>query len=152
MGTPSFSKKKDDQRSEKLRKDIDFVEHTWTPEKLQSHYGLDFDNGLSEKQVEENREKFGENRLTPPVTLPWYIKFLLQFTNFFALLLIGGGLLCFIAYAIDSSDPANLYLGVVLILVVLITATFSYMQESSSEKLMEGFKNMIPQTSQSVNQ
>ncbi|CAD7697224.1 unnamed protein product [Ostreobium quekettii] len=68
----------------------------------------------------------------------------MQFTNFFALLLIAGGTLCFIAYAIDQSDPTNLYLGVVLVGVVIITATFSHLQESKSAKIMEGFKSLIP--------
>lgn len=72
------------------------------------------------------------------------MKFLLQFANFFAMLLLGGSLLCFIAYIIDSSDSTNLYLGVVLLTVVIVTATFSYFQEAKSEKIMEGFKNMIP--------
>lgn len=78
-----------------------------------------------------------------PTYAAW-MKFLLQFTNFFALLLLSGGVLCFIAYAIDQSDQTNLYLGVVLIGVVIITATFSHMQESKSEKIMEGFKSLIP--------
>lgn len=73
-----------------------------------------------------------------------WVKFAMQFANFFAMLLVCGGLLCFIAYAIDSSDSTNLYLGVVLVTVVLVTATFSYFQEAKSEKIMEGFKNMIP--------
>lgn len=64
--------------------------------------------------------------------------------NFFSMLLIAGGIMCFIAYIIDDEDNTNLYLGSVLFFVVLITATFSYFQEAKSEKIMEGFKNMIP--------
>ena len=61
------------------------------------------------------------------------------------MLLLGGGVLCFIGYSIDSEkDQTNLYLGVVLFAVVMITATFSYLQEAKSEKIMEGFKSMIP--------
>jgi len=76
---------------------------------------------------------------------PWWLKFLLQFANFFALLLLGGGVLCFVGYSIDNEkDQTNLYLGVVLFAVVIITATFSYLQEAKSEKIMEGFKSMIP--------
>ena len=37
-----------------------------------------------------------------------------------------------------------MFLGIVLYAVVTITATFSYLQEAKSEKIMEGFKNMIP--------
>jgi sodium/potassium-transporting ATPase subunit alpha len=60
------------------------------------------------------------------------------------LLLLFGGALCFIAYGIDQSDPTNLYLGVVLVLVVVLSATFGYYTESRAESVMEGFKKMIP--------
>jgi sodium/potassium-transporting ATPase subunit alpha len=128
-----------------LRKDIDFVEHTWPAEKLYSHFGCTLEKGLSSEQVLINRGKYGENRLTPPALTPWYIQFLLQFANFFAALLLAGGTLCFIGYGIDTEkDQTNLFLGIVLYAVVTITATFSYLQEAKSEKIMEGFKNMIP--------
>lgn len=56
-----------------------------------------------------------------------------QYTNFFSLLLIAGGILCFIAYGIDQSDASNLYLGVVLLVVVFISSTFAYFQEAKSQ-------------------
>ena len=128
-----------------MRKDIDFVEHTWPAEKLYSHFGCTLEKGLSSEQVLINRGKYGENRLTPPAVTPWYIQYLLQFKNFFAGLLLAGGTLCFIGYGIDpEKDQTNLFLGIVLYVVVTITATFSYLQEAKSEKIMEGFKNMIP--------
>ena len=37
------------------------------------------------------------------------------------ILLLFGGMLCFVAYGVDQSDPTNLYLGVVLVLVVVIS-------------------------------
>jgi sodium/potassium-transporting ATPase subunit alpha len=135
----------EDERKANLRKDIDFVEHTWPAEKLYSHFGCTLEKGLSSEQVLINRGKYGENRLTPPALTPWYIQFLLQFANFFAALLLAGGTLCFIGYGIDTEkDQTNLFLGIVLYAVVTITATFSYLQEAKSEKIMEGFKNMIP--------
>ena len=59
-------------------------------------------------------------------------------------LLLFGGVLCFVAYGIDQSDPTNLYLGVVLFLVVVLSATFSWWVESRAESVMEGFKHMVP--------
>ena len=133
------------ERAAALRKDVDFVEHTWEADRLYEHFGCTLEKGLSAEQVLVNRAKYGENRLTPPELTPWYIKFLMQFANFFALLLLGGGALCFVGYGIDSEkDATNLYLGVVLFTVVMITATFSYLQEAKSEAIMEGFKSMIP--------
>lgn len=140
-----------DERAAALRKDVDFVEHTWDEDKLYAHFGCTLENGLSSERVLENRAKYGENRLTPPEVTPWYIKFLMQFKNFFALLLLGGGVLCFVGYAIDSEkDQTNLYLGVVLFTVVMITATFSFLQEAKSEAIMEGFKSMIPKKCKAI--
>ena len=58
--------------------------------------------------------------------------------------------MCFLAYGIEcvnSDDPVedNLYLGVVLATVVIITGVFQYYQESKSSKIMESFKNLVPQ-------
>jgi len=142
---PSKSKSnKSSKRAEELRQEIGITEHLWDIDKLCKHFNVDLTKGLSSNQVIQQRQQFGINALTPPPQKPWWLKFLEQFTNFFALLLIFGGLLCFIGYGIDQSDQTNLYLGVVLWAVVLITATFSYLQESKSEKIMEGFKSMVP--------
>jgi len=55
-----------------------------------------------------------------------------------------------VAYSIQASayeEPPddNLYLGIVLSVVVIVTGIFSYYQESKSSKIMESFKNMVPQ-------
>ena len=41
--------------------------------------------------------------------------------------------------------PPQLYLGVVLSAVVIITGCFSYYQEAKSSKIMDSFKNLVPQ-------
>lgn len=42
-------------------------------------------------------------------------------------------------------DILQLYLGVVLTGVVVITGVFSYYQEAKSSAIMDSFKNMVPQ-------
>lgn len=127
-----------------LRKDIPVVQHEWSLEQLYKEYGLNPETGLTSSQVQQQREKFGSNVLTPPKITPEWLRFLNQFANFFAGILMLGSLLCFIAYALDTSDASNLYLGCVLAGVVFISSTFSYYQEAKSSKIMEGFKNMVP--------
>jgi sodium/potassium-transporting ATPase subunit alpha len=134
----------DNSRAEKLRQEIGFTEHTWPVEKVYDYYGATPENGLSSAQVLQNREKYGWNRLTPPQVIPWWVKYLEQYANVFMILLICGGILCFVAYGIDQSDPTNLYLGVVLMLVVFISATFGYLTESKADSVMEGFKKLVP--------
>uniref|UniRef100_A0A8C8VR61 ATPase Na+/K+ transporting subunit alpha 2 n=1 Tax=Pelusios castaneus TaxID=367368 RepID=A0A8C8VR61_9SAUR len=43
------------------------------------------------------------------------------------------------------SFSPQLYLGVVLAAVVIVTGCFSYYQEAKSSKIMDSFKNMVPQ-------
>jgi len=90
------------------------------------------------------------NCLTPPPTTPEWIKFLKALFGGFAMLLWLGAFLCFLAYAIQAStleEPPddNLYLGIVLSVVVIVTGIFSYYQESKSSKIMESFANLVPQ-------
>lgn len=47
---------------------------------------------------------------------------------------------CFMA-----APPFQLYLGVVLAAVVIITGCFSYFQEAKSSRIMDSFKKMVPQ-------
>lgn len=89
-------------------------------------------------------EMIGENTLTEKKTMPWYMAFLKEMTGFFSLLLWGAAVLCFIGYALDTTDFSNLYLGIVLAVVVFITGCFSYYQSSKSAALMAQFKNFIP--------
>ena len=69
----------------------------------------------------------------------------------FAMLLWAGALLCFFAYTVlllteeDEADKDNLYMGIALTVVVVVSGVFSYYQEAKSSQIMESFKNMIPQ-------
>ena len=92
----------------------------------------------------------GYNELTPPKTTPEWVKFCRNLFGGFSTLLWIGAILCFLAYSIEcasNDDPVedNLYLGIVLSAVVILTGIFSYYQESKSDKIMESFKNLVPQ-------
>uniref|UniRef100_A0A3B4A3V4 Cation-transporting P-type ATPase N-terminal domain-containing protein n=1 Tax=Periophthalmus magnuspinnatus TaxID=409849 RepID=A0A3B4A3V4_9GOBI len=92
----------------------------------------------------------GPNALTPPPTTPEWVKFCRQLFGGFSILLWIGAILCFFAYSIQvgtEDEPVNdnLYLGVVLAAVVIITGCFSYFQEAKSSRIMDSFKKMVPQ-------
>ena len=117
---------------------------------LCKRFNTNLQTGKTKASVEESVAKYGLNRLTPPPTTPEWVKFCKQLFGGFSLLLWGGAILCFITYSIQAAsleDPAddNLYLGIVLAAVVCITALFSYYQENKSSRIMESFKNMVPQ-------
>ena len=73
-----------------------------------------------------SQERDGPNRLTPPPQTPEWVKFCQNLFGGFSLLLWLGAILCFLAYGIQAStfeEPPddNLYLGIVLTAVVLVT-------------------------------
>ncbi|CAG0917640.1 unnamed protein product [Notodromas monacha] len=97
----------------------------------------------------------GPNSLTPsPPTIPEWVKFCknLIVRRVCFITVDRRYILCFIvAYSIQAStfeEPPsddNLYLGVVLAAVVVVTGVFSYYQEAKSSKIINSFKNMVPQ-------
>ncbi|GFG38088.1 hypothetical protein Cfor_10924, partial [Coptotermes formosanus] len=142
------AKKGDNLDDLKQELDIDF--HKITVEQLYQRFSTNPDTGLTHAKAKENLERDGPNALTPPRQTPEWVKFCKNLFGGFALLLWIGAILCFIAYSIQAStveEPAddNLYLGIVLAAVVIVTGIFSYYQESKSSKIMESFKNMVPQ-------
>jgi sodium/potassium-transporting ATPase subunit alpha len=102
--------------------------------------------GLSHAKAKENLERDGPNALTPPKQTPEWVKFCKNLFGGFALLLWIGAILCFIAYSIQAStveEPAddNLYLGIVLSAVVIVTGIFSYYQVSSTSLSLPTVRN-----------
>ncbi|XP_075419677.1 potassium-transporting ATPase alpha chain 2 [Tenrec ecaudatus] len=105
--------------------------------------------GLSSTKAAELLVRDGPNSLSPPKETPEIIKFLKQMVGGFSILLWFGAILCWIAYGIQySHDPSssldNVYLGVVLAVVVVLTGMFAYYQEAKSTNIMAGFSKMIP--------
>lgn len=134
-----------------LKKELELDVHKVTKEELFKRWRVqDPSRGLTQSQADANYAEFGPNALTPPPTTPEWIKFCQNLFGGFAMLLWIGAILCFIAYGIQASafeEPPddNLYLGIVLTAVVIVTGIFSYYQESKSAKIMESFKNLVPQ-------
>ena len=102
------------------------------------------DAGLTQSEAVRRNDLYGDNKLSEKAGTPWYVMFFKQLTGFFSLLLWGGSFLCFIAYGLDSSDPSNLWLGMVLSIVVFLTGCFSFFQEAKSAAIMAKFKDMAP--------
>jgi sodium/potassium-transporting ATPase subunit alpha len=122
----------------------ELVEHNWDAEAVANHHKTDLAKGLTSEQVSAKVAQYGYNELTPPKTTPWYCLFFQHLTGFFSLLLWLAAVLCYIAYGLDQKIPENLYLGIVLTIVVILTGVFSFYQDYQSAAVMKGFKNMLP--------
>ncbi|XP_053507014.1 sodium/potassium-transporting ATPase subunit alpha-2 isoform X2 [Ictalurus furcatus] len=143
-------KKKKDKDLEELKKETALDDHKLSLEELSARYEVDLFKGLTHKRALEILARDGPNVLTPPPTIPEWVKFCKQLFGGFSILLWIGAVLCFLAYGIQfatEDEPANdnLYLGVVLAAVVIVTGCFSYYQEAKSSRIMDSFKNMVPQ-------
>jgi sodium/potassium-transporting ATPase subunit alpha len=110
---------------------------------------LDYENaansrGLTSVKAAELLKEMGPNVLTPPPRTPWWLLFLLQFTNLFMVLLLVVAVLSLILYGTDTSQPVNLYLGVLLFIVVFVTCYETFKSEYAADELMEKFRAMVP--------
>ncbi|XP_049756477.1 sodium/potassium-transporting ATPase subunit alpha-3 [Elephas maximus indicus] len=150
-GSPKKGKGTKDRRDlDDLKKEVAMTEHKMSVEEVCRKYNTDCVQGLTHSKAQEILARDGPNALTPPPTTPEWVKFCRQLFGGFSILLWIGAILCFLAYGIQAGtedDPSrdNLYLGIVLAAVVIITGCFSYYQEAKSSKIMESFKNMVPQ-------
>ncbi|XP_067308713.1 sodium/potassium-transporting ATPase subunit alpha-2 [Pseudorasbora parva] len=148
---PTGGKRKmKDQALDELKKEVSLDDHKLSLDELSTRYGVDLARGLTHKNAKEILARDGPNALTPPPTTPEWVKFCKQLFGGFSILLWIGAILCFLAYSIQAAtedEPVNdnLYLGVVLAAVVIITGCFSYYQEAKSSRIMDSFKNMVPQ-------
>merc|ERR1719333_599402 len=141
---------KKEKNLNELKQELEIDVHKVDVDVLCKRFNTNVEQGLTDAAAAAGLAQYGKNELTPPPTTPEWVKFCQCLFSGFACLLWLGAVLCFLAYRIQASayeEPPddNLYLGVVLSAVVTVTGTFSYYQESKSAKIMEGFKNLVPQ-------
>merc|ERR1711990_884044 len=149
-GTMGRGSGKKEKNLNELKQELEIDVHRVSVDELCKRFNSNVADGLTDDQVAKGIAEYGLNQLTPPPTTPEWIKFCQCLFSGFAMLLWFGAILCFLAYGIQASayeEPPddNLYLGIVLSAVVTVTGIFSYYQEAKSAKIMESFKNLVPQ-------
>uniref|UniRef100_A0A6G1SCH9 Na(+)/K(+)-exchanging ATPase n=1 Tax=Aceria tosichella TaxID=561515 RepID=A0A6G1SCH9_9ACAR len=135
---------------EEFKKEVTFNYHKIPLAQLLDQFQTDPVNGLTQEQAHEILLRDGPNQLSEVQGHSKWVKFCKNIFGGFASLLWVGALLCFSAYSIrvstsESVSPDNLYLGIVLVFVVVVTGIFSYYQEAKSDQIMESFRNLVPQ-------
>merc|ERR1711953_1368386 len=146
MGTPPSTTMgrggKKEKNLNELKQELEIDVHKVDVDVLCKRFKTSVENGLTDELVEAGIKEHGPNALTPPPTVPEWVKFCQCLFSGFAMLLWFGAILCFLAYGIQASayeEPPddNLYLGIVLSAVVTVTGIFSYYQEAKSAKITE---------------
>ncbi len=139
-----LQEKKENDKADKIQS---MDEHKIPLEELFKRFGANPETGLSNEAAARRNQEEGDNKLPEKEKTPGWIRFLKEITNWFAILLWVGSILCIITYIVQpSGNLPNLYLAFVLIIVIFITGIITFSQQAQSEALMEGFKNMLPST------
>lgn len=98
--------------------------------------------GLSTQEAAFRLDKYGFNRLKQIKGKPWILRFLLQFTDLLAIILIVAGFLAFIV-----SEPRD---GIIIFSIVFINAIIGFTQEFKAEKILAAFKKHLPSFSKVI--
>lgn len=116
--------------------------HQLTPQEaiasLNSH-----PDGLTGEEARLRLSGFGPNRVERISKTPLWIKFLHEFTHFFALILWIAAAMAFLG---EWNDPGQgmAFLGFAVIGVILINGLFSFWQEYRAEKTLEALRELLP--------
>jgi calcium-translocating P-type ATPase len=99
--------------------------------------------GLSAAEAAARRVEFGPNRIEPLPTVPLSLRFLAQFTHFFALVLWAAALLALVAH-VQMPGQGMATLAVAIVAVIVINGMFSFWQEYRAEETMAALQRLLP--------
>jgi Ca2+-transporting ATPase len=95
-------------------------------------------NGLSDEEAKKRLELYGLNQIKGKKKRSLILRFLDNFIHLLAIILWIAAALCFIP-GVDMPQ-----LGYAIIMVIVINAVFSFMQEFRAEKAMEALNKILP--------
>ncbi len=100
--------------------------------------------GLTTARAAEIRAQFGTNFLPQLPTPPIWKKFLLQFRDLFAVLLLIAAGISFIAYILGGHDVYSLKVCIAILCVVLLNATIGFVQGYMAERATSMLQKLVP--------
>ncbi|MFQ6724337.1 MAG: cation-translocating P-type ATPase [Clostridia bacterium] len=89
-------------------------------------------NGLNNKQILSNRNKYGINIIDKEKRKSLLVRFLLQFKNIMVLILLFSAVIS-IVIAISSGETSELFEGLVILFIVIMNAIVGVIQENKAE-------------------
>lgn len=101
-------------------------------------------DGLDSSEASRRQAEFGQNHIEEVSRDALWLRFVREFTHFFALILWVAAALAFIG---DHFDPGQgmASLGVAIIGVILINGLFSFWQEYKAEQAVAALRDLLPQ-------
>ncbi len=118
--------------------------HTLSTKEVERKMGTNLQLGLSHRQVEERRQKYGINQLEEQKKKPIFIKFLEQFKDFMIIILLIASV---ISAVVTKMEGGNDYFdSIIIIAIVVFNAIMGLVQEAKAEKSLEALKKMSAPT------
>ncbi len=103
------------------------------------------EQGLSAAEVLRRRQEFGTNAVERVRRRPAILRFLRELVHFLAVVLWIAAALCFVADAVDPGQGMRT-LGVAIVIVILVNATFSFWQEARAEQVFAALERLLPRS------
>ena len=123
------------------------IPHSTSQEQVLTELQTDVVKGLSDAQVAERKEKFGENKLKEKKKKTLFQRFFEQFKDAMIIILliaaaVSLGIAIYNAVANNHLDVVEMVEPFLILAIVLINAIMGVAQESKAEKALDALKNM----------
>ena len=118
------------------------LEKSWfnkEKQEIEKEFNTNAVEGLSSKQVEENREKYGFNELKAKKKKSLFIKFLEQFKDFMIIVLIVAAVVSGVVGYMEGEGITD---SIIILIVVIVNAIIGVVQESKAEKSLEALQKL----------
>lgn len=112
-----------------------------TPKATAARLEVNTEMGLSEEQVRQQIELFGENRLKEKKKPGMLAKFAAQFKDVMILILLAAAAVSFVV-ALKEGDAKEFFEPILIVLIVMINALMGVIQENKAEKSLEALKGL----------
>ena len=118
------------------------MEKNWfnkSKEEVFKEFNVSEESGLSEEQVNANREKYGFNELQAQKKKSLFVKFLEQFKDFMIIVLI---IAAIVSGVVGYIEEGNVTDSIIILVVVVVNAIIGVAQEAKAEKSLEALQKL----------
>ena len=116
-------------------------------DETKEYFKLDEENGLSNEQVNENRQKYGTNELQTKKKKSTFVKFLEQFKDFMIIVLIIAAIISGVVGYIEGEGITD---SIIILIVVILNAVIGVIQENKAEKSLEALQKLSAHVSKVI--
>ncbi len=110
-------------------------------ESVLSELQTDAFRGLTQAQVAERKEQYGENKLREKKKKSGVQRFFEQFKDVMIIILLVAAVVSFVIACIEK-NPKEFFEPVLILVIVVLNAIMGVVQESKAEKALDALKNM----------